>query len=89
MVVAHYNLGYALTQAHRQQQAIASYKQALALKPDFAEAHHNLALLYYQRGERALALEQYHLLKSIDYEMSQKLFEIIFQDKILKIRKQD
>jgi len=88
MVVAHYNLGYALTQAHRRQQAIASYKQALALKPDFAEAHHNLAMLYLQMGQRSLALEEYHLLQSIDYEMSQKLFQIIFRDKILDVREQ-
>jgi tetratricopeptide (TPR) repeat protein len=88
MAVAHYNLGYALTQAHKHQQAIACYKQALALKPDFAEAHHNLAVLYLQRGDRSSALEQYHLLQSIDYAMSQKLFQIIFHDKILNVREQ-
>jgi tetratricopeptide (TPR) repeat protein len=34
MALAHYNLGYVLTHAHREQQAIASYKQALTLKPN-------------------------------------------------------
>jgi tetratricopeptide (TPR) repeat protein len=88
MALAHYNLGYVLSHAHREQEAIASYKQALTLKPEYAEAHHNLAVLYLQRGQRSLALEQYHLLQSIDYEMSQKLFGIIFRDKILNVRDQ-
>jgi tetratricopeptide (TPR) repeat protein len=88
LAVAQYNLGYAFSQAHRQREAIESYQQALLLKPDFAEAHNNLAVLYLQRGQRSLALEQYHLLQSIDSVMAQHLFEIIFQDKILKIPEQ-
>jgi hypothetical protein len=45
-------------------------------------------MLYLQRGQRSLALEQYQLLKTIDYDMSQKLFPIIFQDKIINVRDQ-
>lgn len=86
LAVAHYNLGYALSHAHRNEEAIASYKRALTLNPGMAEAHHNLAVLYLEQGQRSLALEQYHLLQSIDYEMSQKLFAIIFHDKILNVR---
>jgi tetratricopeptide (TPR) repeat protein len=86
--VAYYNLGFALSQAHRQREAIESYQQAVLLKSDFAEARNNLAILYLQRGQRPLALEQYHLLQSINSDMAQKLFEIIFQDKILKVPEQ-
>ena len=85
MAGAHYNLGFALSKTGRRKQAISSYKQALLLKPDFAEAHHNLAILYLEQGERALALEQYSLLKSIDYELAQKLFAIIYRDKIVNV----
>jgi hypothetical protein len=53
-----------------------------------AQNRDDLAVLYLQRGQRSLALEQYHLLQSIDYEMSQKLFGIIFRDKILNVRDQ-
>jgi Flp pilus assembly protein TadD len=60
-----------------------SYRQAIKLKPDFAEAYNNLAILYLQRGERALALEQYALLKVLNYEMAEKLFALIYRDKIL------
>jgi len=34
-------------------------------------------------GERGLALEQYSLLKSLNYELAQKLFAAIYKDKIL------
>jgi tetratricopeptide (TPR) repeat protein len=73
----------------RTRQAIACYEQALLSKPDFAEAHHNLAVLYVQRGKRSLALDHYTLLKSIDYQMARKLFQIIYQDKILKVPNED
>ena len=89
MATAHFNLGFILRLRGRTRQAIASYKQALLRKPDFAEAHHNLAVLYVERGERSLALDHYTLLKSIDYEMARKLFQIIYQDKILKVQSQD
>jgi hypothetical protein len=45
-------------------------------------------VLYLERGQRSLALEQYHSLKSVDPEMAEKLFQMIFQDKILKVREQ-
>jgi tetratricopeptide (TPR) repeat protein len=85
MAQAHYNLGYVFGKAGRYKQAILSYNQALLLKPDFAEAHSNLAIIYIRRGERALALQQYTLLKAIDYDLAQKLFAIIYKDKILNV----
>ena len=39
---AHYNLGITLQELGRLDEALASYKQAIALKPDFAEAHRML-----------------------------------------------
>jgi hypothetical protein len=41
--------------------------------PDFAEARNNRAILFIQPVERALALEQFTLLKALDYELAQKL----------------
>ena len=40
---AHSNLGNALQELGRLEEAVASYRKALAIKPDYAEAHHNLA----------------------------------------------
>ncbi|HEY5401943.1 MAG TPA: tetratricopeptide repeat protein, partial [Pyrinomonadaceae bacterium] len=82
---AQYNLGFVFSKKGRAKLAIKSYEQALLLKPDFAEAHNNLAIIYVQQGDRARALEQYTLLKAIDYELAQKLFAMIFKDKILTV----
>jgi tetratricopeptide (TPR) repeat protein len=42
---AHYNLGNALAQVGRVQEAIQHYEQALRIKPDFAVARNALARL--------------------------------------------
>jgi len=47
----------------------------------------NLAILCLQLGERGLALEQYGLLKSINYEMAEKVFALIYKDKVLDARR--
>ncbi|HEY9841369.1 MAG TPA: tetratricopeptide repeat protein [Candidatus Obscuribacterales bacterium] len=39
----HYNLGWALANQERHQEAIAAYQQAIRLRPDYAEAWANLA----------------------------------------------
>ncbi len=54
--MAHNNWGLALDKAGRTEEAIAHYRQALALKPDYPEAHNNwgLALNKTGRGEEAI-----------------------------------
>ena len=85
VAVTHYNLAYSFQKAGRLKQAIESYKQAIRLNPEFADAHKGLAIAYLQRGERSLALDEYALLKLIDYEQAQRLFALIYKDKILKV----
>ena len=41
---AHYNLGNAYAKSGQYQKAIASFKEAIRTKPDYAEAHHNLGI---------------------------------------------
>ncbi len=43
----------------RQAEAIEAYRQAIALDPDFADAHCNLGTLYFNRGQRAEAQRWY------------------------------
>jgi Flp pilus assembly protein TadD len=43
--MAHNNLGVALSKLGKKDQAEAEYKQALQLKPDYAEAQQNLNAL--------------------------------------------
>ena len=44
--LAYNNLGAALAQAGRTEEAIAEYQAALRIKPDYAEPHNNLAGIY-------------------------------------------
>jgi serine/threonine-protein kinase len=54
--VAHYNLGNALHDKGRLDEAITAYQEALRLRKDFAEAHCNLGLVFLQQGHFANAL---------------------------------
>jgi tetratricopeptide (TPR) repeat protein len=57
--LAHNNLGVLLAPAHPDE-AVAHYKAALELKPDYADAHYNLAkTLSKIPGQRANAIAQY------------------------------
>ena len=46
-----YREGFELSLEGRQERAAQSYLQALTLKPDWAEAHHALAVLYFRSGQ--------------------------------------
>jgi tetratricopeptide (TPR) repeat protein/2-polyprenyl-3-methyl-5-hydroxy-6-metoxy-1,4-benzoquinol methylase len=54
-----HDLGNALRAQGKLDEAVASYRQALVLKPDFAEARFELAATLHQRGELAEAIENY------------------------------
>jgi tetratricopeptide (TPR) repeat protein len=53
------NLGLALAQLGRRQEAIGRYEQALRVQPDYAEAHSNLGLALVQQGNLGQAIDQY------------------------------
>jgi len=53
------NLGIALAEQGKTDQAIAHYDEALRLKPDYAEAHNNLGIALDAQGETDQAIAQY------------------------------
>jgi Tfp pilus assembly protein PilF len=59
--------------------AIEAYKQAVRIKPDFALAHVSLGLTYLSVGNRSMALEEYKILKELDVEKANKLFDLIYK----------
>jgi len=61
----------------RYQDAIEAYKQAIRIKPDDAEAHCNLGSAYFSTGDKGSALEEYKILKTLDAEQANKLFNLI------------
>ncbi|MBU0701915.1 tetratricopeptide repeat protein [bacterium] len=58
-------------------EAIEAYKQAIRIKPDFALAHCNLGLTYLHLGDSGSALDEYKILKNIDTDLANKLFNLI------------
>jgi protein O-mannosyl-transferase len=57
--MAHYNLGIALNNMGKTDEAIAHYQQAIELRPNYAEAHYNLGRLLAQKGQLDDALTHY------------------------------
>ncbi len=57
--VAHNNLGIALAESGRTQEAVAHYEQALRIKPDYAEAHCNLGAALARAGRLQEAVGHY------------------------------
>jgi protein O-mannosyl-transferase len=57
--MAHYNLGIALKDRGKTDEAIAHYRQAIELRPTYAEAHYNLGRLLAQRGDLDDAVTHY------------------------------
>ena len=57
--MAHYNLGIALNDRGKADEAIAHYQQAIQLRPSYAEAHYNLARLLAQKGQLDDAVTHY------------------------------
>ena len=57
--MAHYNLGIALNDQGDAEAAITHYRQAVELRPSYAEAHYNLGRLLAQKGQFDEAIVHY------------------------------
>jgi tetratricopeptide (TPR) repeat protein len=62
------------------EEAIEFFKQAIRIKPDYVDAHNNLCLAYLGSNDRGSALEQYKILKKLDTELANKLFNFIYSE---------
>jgi len=76
---AHLNLGAAYNQVGRHQEAIDSYRRALLIKPLLPEGHLNLGMTYLKLGDKGSAIEEYKILKDLNKEMANKLFDLIYE----------
>ena len=76
---AHNNLGIVYGLRGLYTEAIEAYKQAIFIKPGFAEAHFNLGVAYSINGDKGSALEEYKILKTVNAELANKLFNMIYE----------
>jgi hypothetical protein len=63
---AYDNLGIALWQAGKHEDAIACFQQSLRIKPDYAITHNDLGFAYLLQGDIANAIEQYQQAVRLD-----------------------
>jgi len=75
---AYLSIGLNYDALGRYYEAIDAYKQAIRIKPDNPMAHFRLGLVYLSVGDRSMALEQYRILKDLDTEKANKLFNLIY-----------
>jgi tetratricopeptide (TPR) repeat protein len=71
------NLGNAYGSLGRFHQAIDAFKQAIRIKPDYTDPYFNLGLTYLHIGDKASALEQYEILKTLDAGTANQLLNMI------------
>jgi tetratricopeptide (TPR) repeat protein len=72
-------LGVAYNGLGRYVEAVEAYKQAIRIKPDLALAHYGLGISYIILGRKSDALEEYKILKELDKELANKLFDLIYR----------
>ena len=74
---AHSNLGFALRNTGRVDEAIAHYKEAIRLNPNLGEAYEYLGGAYLMKGDKQAALEQHRLLQRLNPTLAAELMEEI------------
>ncbi len=73
----HNNLGVSYGNLGRWSEAIVAFKQAVKIKPDLADAHNNLGVAYLIIGNKDFALGEYSILKTLDTDRAEELFNLI------------
>ena len=76
---AHCDIGRAYAGLKNYEKAMESFKESIRLYPDYAEAHYNLGLGYLLNDDRGSALDEYNILKGLDKEKANELFNLIYE----------
>jgi tetratricopeptide (TPR) repeat protein len=77
---AHSNLGAAYGNLGKYNEAIRSFKQAIRINPGYVKAHYNIGCVYLILSDKDSALEQYKILKKLDTELANELFDEIYSE---------
>jgi tetratricopeptide (TPR) repeat protein len=76
--IAHCNLGFSYDQLDFHEDAREAYIQAIRIDPDYAEAHYYLGVDYLLIRDRNSAVNEYKILKELDIDLANKLFDLIY-----------
>ncbi len=72
----HFMLGVSYFSGGKNDLAIKELKEAIRLKPDFAEAHYSLGVVYATKGQSNLAIRQYEEAIRIKPDMAEAYFSL-------------
>ncbi len=75
----HNNLGCLYVREDKLDQAVGTWQEVIRQNPDMPQAHYNLALLYYTRGDYQAASREFFALKGIDRDMAGELSDYRFR----------
>jgi len=75
---AYRNLGDAYVNLGNYTKAIEAYKQAIHINPNNASIHYDLGIAYLLIKDRNSALNEYKILKELDIDKANKLFDLIY-----------
>ena len=76
---AYYNLGREYFALGRDEDAIEALKQVIRINPDNAKVRFHLALVYLLLGDKGSALEEYKILKDLNKDLANELFDEIYR----------
>lgn len=76
---AHSGLGTSYIALGLYKYAIEAFKQTIRIEPDSVGAHFGLGLMYLRIGDRNSALNEYKILKELDINLANKLFDFIYE----------
>ena len=76
--LAYFNLGLSYNYLNNYPAAVDAFKQALRIKKDDKDSHYMLGLTYIYLKDKNSALDQYKILKNVDKELANKLFNLIY-----------
>ena len=77
--MAHVALGIQYMFLGQGEQAVSCIKEAIRLKPNDALAHYWLGMVYLSLDKHGAALDQYRILKDLDRDMANQLFDAIYR----------
>ena len=60
--------------------AVKTFEQAIRLSHDDAEVHLRVGLAYIMLNDSGSAIEQYKILKTLDTELANELFDKIYRE---------
>ncbi len=75
----HADMGHAYGLLDLWNAAVDSFRQAIRIKPDYAKAHFGLGFAYLALGDKGSALEEYKILKELDEDLANSLFDSIYK----------